>query len=198
MRRTLHGGVVGAFDTPEDVIRAAHELRKSGYRRLEGYTPYPLLELERAIGRGRSRIAYVVFPCAIAAAAGAYLLQWWTNAIAYPLNSGGRPAHAAPAFVPVTFEMAVLFSSLSACIILAIWSGLPALWQPIFEVPGFERASIDKFFLAVSDVDPAFDRDATARRLTELGASRVEPFGVHPATDAEMDAREGRMEGEEP
>jgi hypothetical protein len=197
MRTTLQGGIVGAFDTPEEVIRAAHELRKSGYRRLEGYTPYPLLDLERAIGRGRSRIAYVVFPFAIAAAAGAYLLQWWTNDVDYPLNSGGRPAHAAPAFVPVTFEMAVLFSALAACIILAIWSGLPALWQPIFEVNGFERASIDKFFLAVSDLDPAFDREATAQRLTELGASQVEAFGTHPATDAEMHARVDRMEGEE-
>ena len=196
MRRTLEGGIVGAFDTPEEVIRAAHELRKSGYRRLEGFTPYPLLELERALGRGRSRIAFVVFPFAVAGAAGAYLLQWWTNAVDYPLNSGGRPAHAAPAFVPVTFEMAVLFAALSACLVLAVWSGLPALWQPIFEVPGFERASIDRFFLAISKEDPAFDGEATARRLTELGASRVEAFGAHPATDAEVQARVDRREGE--
>lgn len=197
MRRTLQAGIVGAFDTPEEVIRAAHELRKAGYRRLEGYTPYPLLELERAIGQGRSRIAFVVFPFAIAGAAAAYLVQWWTNAVDYPLNSGGRPAHAAPAFVPATFEMAVLLSALSACIILAIWSGLPALWQPIFEVHGFERASIDKFFLAISDLDPAFDREATARKLTELGASHVDAFGARPATEAEMYGREHRMEGEE-
>ncbi|MDI1446928.1 DUF3341 domain-containing protein [Polyangium sp. 6x1] len=197
MRRSQQSGIVGAFDTPEEVIRAAHELRKSGYRRLEGYTPYPLLDLERAIGRGRSRIGFVVFPFAIAAAAIAYLVQWWTNAVNYPLDSGGRPAHAPPAFVPATFEMGVLFASLSACIILAIWSGLPALWQPIFEVPGFDRASIDKFFLAISDRDPAFDREAIARTLKELGASRVEPFGVHPATDAELDERLERAEGEE-
>ncbi|MDI3287977.1 DUF3341 domain-containing protein [Polyangium sp. 15x6] len=197
MRRTQQSGIVGAFDTPEAIIRAAHELRKSGYRRLEGYTPYPLLDLERAIGRGRSRIGFVVFPFAIAAAAGAYLVQWWTNGVDYPLNAGGRPAHAPPAFVPATFEMAVLFSALSACVILAIWSGLPALWQPIFEVPGFEQASVDKFFLAISDRDPAFDREATARKLTELGASRVEPLGVHPATDAELDERLERREGEE-
>ncbi|TKD09504.1 DUF3341 domain-containing protein [Polyangium fumosum] len=189
MRKTRQGGIVGAFDTPEAIIRAAHELRKSGYRRLEGYTPYPLLDLERAIGRGRSRIGFVVFPFAIAAAAVAYLVQWWTNAVNYPLNSGGRPAHAPPAFVPATFEMAVLFSALAACVILALWSGLPALWQPIFEVPGFDRASIDKFFLAISDRDPAFDREATARRLTELGATRIELLGTHPATDAELDER---------
>jgi hypothetical protein len=173
----LSNGLVAEFETVDKLVRATVELRRQGYRRLDAFTPYPVLAVEKAIGLGRSPIPWFVFPCAMAAAFGAYLLQWWTNAVDYPLNVGGRPAHAPPAFVPVTFEMGVLFAGLSAVLLLAAFSRLTTLWQPVFEVPGFERASIDRFFLAVSGADSAFDLEATRQRLALLGAVRVEVVG---------------------
>jgi hypothetical protein len=173
----LANGLVAEFETVDKLVRATVELRRHGYRQLHAFTPYPVRAVEKAIGLGRSRIAWFVFPCAMAAVLGAYLLQWWTSAVDYPLNVGGRPAHAPPAFVPVTFEMGVLFAALSAVLLLAAFSRLTTLWQPVFDVPGFERASIDRFFLAVSRADPAFDREATRHRLTLLGALRVELVG---------------------
>jgi len=178
MRRTLKAGLVGEFESAEGIIRAVHELRKLGYKKMDAYTPYPLSAVEKAIGLRRSALGWVIFPFALTGATLAYLLQWWTSAIDYPLDVGGRPTHAAPAFVPITFEMGVLSAGLTALVSLLIFSGLPALWQPVFEVEGFERASIDRFFLAISIHDPAFDRAATAARLAELGAMRVSPVGL--------------------
>jgi hypothetical protein len=74
--------------------------------------------------------------------------------------------------------MTVLAAGLTALVSLIIFSGLPALWQPVFEIEGFERASIDRFFLAISSRDPIFDRAATSARLSELGALRVEALGL--------------------
>jgi len=178
MARIMRRGLVGEFESHEAIVFAARELVKAGYRRLDAFTPYPITELERLILRKRSPICWVVFPFGMAGAAGGYLVQWWTNAVDYPLNAGGRPAHAPPAFVPVVFEMGVLASALSALVLLALWSGLPALWQPVFEVPGIERASIDRFFMAVLAEDPAFDREATAQKLRSLGALSVASVGL--------------------
>lgn len=174
----LAAGFVAEFDTHERIVHAAREMRMEGYCELDAFTPYPMRDLETALGMRRSPINWVVFPIGSIAAILAYLLQWWTSAIDYPLNVGGRPAHAMLAFVPITFEMCVLFSALTAVLTLTIWSKLPALWQPVFEVQGFERASIDRFFLWVAHQNRAFHPHLTETLLYELGALRVVPVGL--------------------
>lgn len=180
MKRKLEAGLVAEFETAEQIMRAAHEMRGMGYVKLEAFTPYPMLELEKAIGLRRSTLGWVIFGCALLGGAGAYLLQWWTSVIDYPLDVGGRPPHSAPAFVPITFELTILSAGISALVALIVISGLPALYQPVFDVPGFDRASIDRFFLAVSATDPAFERGEVGDRLRAVGALRVEPVGLGP------------------
>jgi hypothetical protein len=114
-----------------------------------------------------------VLGAALAGGGGAYLLQWWINVFAHPLDVGGRPDHAAPAFVPITFEMAVLIGAASAVIAAVVLGGMPRLWDPVFEVDGFERATRDRFWLAVADGDPALDHDRDTAALEAAGALRV-------------------------
>ncbi len=178
MHNKMQAGIVAEFDTHERIVHAVREMRVEGYGALDAFTPYPMRDLENALGMRRSPICWVVFPMGLIAAALAYILQWWTNAVAYPLDVGGRPAHAALAFVPITFEMGVLFSALTAVLTLSVWSKLPALWQPVFDVPGFDRASIDRFFLWISQDDAAFHPTLSSNLLFELGAIRVVPVGL--------------------
>lgn len=178
MGRDLPAGILAEFDTHERIVHAARAMRAEGHRVLDAFTPYPMRDLERVLGMSRSSINGVVFPMGMLAAGFAYGLQWWTNAVDYRLDVGGRPAHAILAFIPITFEMGVLVSALMAVLTLASWSKLPALWQPVFEVPGFERASLDRFFLWVPDADPAFHPTLTTNLLFELGALRVLPVGL--------------------
>lgn len=178
MNNKVPAGVVAEFDTHEGIVHAAREMRAEGYGMLDAHTPYPMRDLENALGMRRSLINWIVFPMGLLAASLAYFLQWWTNAVDYRLNVGNRPPHSPLAFVPITFEMGVLFSALTAVLTLAAWSKLPMLWQPVFEVPGFERASIDRFFLWVADEDPAFHPTLTTTLLFELGALRVVPVGL--------------------
>lgn len=169
MRRAL----MAEFGDAEAVVRAARELRADGYRGLDAFVPFPMRELEEALGLRRSRIGWVALAGGLAGSAAAYLLQWWTSAVDYPLRVGGRPAHAPPMFVPISFEMGVLGATLGALVALLVVTGLPALWHPVFEAPGFEGATIDRFWIAVDAADPAFERDRTGRRLERLGAVRL-------------------------
>jgi hypothetical protein len=104
---------------------------------------------------------------------GAYALQWWINRIAYPLNIGGRPLHSWPAFIIVTFEMAVLFGGIATLFGMLALNGLPLPHHPVFGAPGFERASRDRFFLCIESADPRFDLGGTRAFLEATKPLRV-------------------------
>ncbi|WP_437668705.1 DUF3341 domain-containing protein [Sorangium sp. So ce131] len=169
----MRAGLLAEFETPEAMLRAIAELRSRGYRRLDAFTPYPVRGVEEALGLRRSPLSWILLPFAIAGAAGGYLVQWHNNAYDYPLNVGGRPAHAPPAFVPITFEMMVLATALSGLVVMLLLARLPELWSPVFDVPGFERASIDRFWIGIDARDPALIRPIAERDLTVLGARAV-------------------------
>ncbi len=172
----MNRGLAAEFAIGSQLLRAISELRRNGYRQLDAFVPYSLDGLEAALGLSRSQIGRFVFLAGLLGAATAYLIQWGTSALDYPLNVGGRPAHAAPAFVPIAFETLVLFAGLAACIGLLLTARLPRLFHPLDSVPGFERATLDRFFLAVDARDPLFSAH-TGELLVGLGAVRVSPFG---------------------
>jgi hypothetical protein len=165
------------FDTPEALERAFEALRGHGYTRLDAWTPYPVKALVGA--RPQSRVPSVMLAAALLGGGLGYLLQWWVNVRAFRIDVGGRPLHSAPAFVPIAFESAVLASALCGFVAMLWQSGLPRLHHPVFEVEGFERASVDRFWLGVDDGDPAFDEGVSVE-LTRLGALRCARLGGSP------------------
>ena len=176
----MRTGLLASFDTPEALLRAVRELRRRGYRRMDAFTPYPVEGLEQALGLSRSPLPKIVFPVAMTGAALAYLVQLWCNAYDYPINVGGRPLHSAPAFIPITFESGVLVSSLAGVFVFLILASLPRLHAPVDDVEGFERASLDRFWVAVDDRDPHFSAVELELELRELGALSVGHARVRP------------------
>jgi hypothetical protein len=166
-------GLLAELESPEALLAAARALRSLGYARLEAYSPYPVPGLEQALALPRSRIPWLALPLGALGGAVAYAGQYWLNGVLYPLNVGARPRHAAPALVPITFETTVLVAATATVIALFRACGLPRLWHPLFEIEGFERASIDRFFLIVDAADPRFEPSRCAKALEGLGASRV-------------------------
>ena len=107
-----------------------------------------------------------------------YLSQYWMNAIDYPLNVGGRPLHSWPAFIPVTFEMAILCAALAAVLGMLALNGLPMPYHPVFNVERFALASRDRFFLCIEASDPQFERERTLefrRTFSPRAIHEVEP-----------------------
>src|SRR5262245_58418838 len=115
-RAELRSGILAEFDTPEALVTAATVLVDRGYRAIDMFTPYPLHDAEHALGLRRSRIPLAVFPVAVLAAVFGYGVQWYTNAVDFWLNAGGRPAHAPPPFILITFETCILFSATATVI----------------------------------------------------------------------------------
>jgi hypothetical protein len=102
-----------------------------------------------------------------------FALQYWASVIAYPLNIGGRPLAAWPAFVVPSYELTILFSAIGAAVGMIVFNGLPQPYHPVFNVERFSLASSDKFFLVIESTDPKFDRTGSAAFLESLGAKGV-------------------------
>jgi hypothetical protein len=165
--------VLGDFGQNEGALyAAARALRSLGPDSLDIHSPYPLHGADEALGLRRSTVPLLALVAGVSGAVLGYLLQWWTVAIDWPLNVGGRPPHSAPAFVPVTFELGVLFASGAIFLGLLFWYfGFPRTYHPVFEVEAFRSASIDSFWLS-AEVDPK-DADRVAAELRRLGATQV-------------------------
>jgi hypothetical protein len=170
---TMKLGVMAEFETPEGLLRAVARLREMGLRKLDAYTPYPIRELEPLLEIKRSYIPKFVLAMGLVGAGFAYTLQWWCMAISYPLNVGGRPLHSAPAFIPITFETTVLFAAGTSFLLALFAAGLPRLHHPVFEVEGFESATIDGYWVAIAADDPELDTSVAEKELRGAGARRV-------------------------
>jgi hypothetical protein len=161
-------GLMAEFESSTDLMRAAEQTHKSGYREIDAYSPFPIEGLSEAIGFHNDRVPLVVLVGGIIGAATGYGLQYWVSTMAYPMNVGGRPMHSWPAFIIVTFEMTVLFGGLAAVFGMLGLNGLPEPYHPVFNVARFERASEDRFFLCVFSSDPKFEVAGTRRFLEGL------------------------------
>lgn len=166
-------GLVAEFRTADEMLTALTALRQRGYRELESYSPFPVPGADEQLGLRRPWIPQLVFAGGLFGGILGYAIQWYANVWHYPQNIGGRPLHAVPAFIPTTFESTVLGAALGAFVGLLLLLRLPRLWHPLFEIDGFERASIDRFWVAIASGDPEFDRVYTPRALEELHAIRV-------------------------
>ncbi len=171
-------GLMAEFDTPHDLVTAARKAYQAGYRRMDGYSPFPIEELADALGFHYNRLPWLVLAGGIAGACAGYGLAYWTSVVDYPLNVGGRPFHSWPAFIPVTFETTVLFAALTAVLGMLALNRLPMPHHPVFNVPRFALASRDQFFLCIEAEDPNFDLEKTRAFLESLGplaVTEVEP-----------------------
>jgi ActD protein len=161
----MHRLLLAEFDSAEALAEAATALRQRGYRKLDAHTPYSTETVREALQVEDSRLGRRVLAAGLLGAVLAYLLQWYLVAYLYPLDVGGRPPHFPVAFVPIAFEMGILAASVTAFVSVFSLGRLVRLWDPVFEAPGFESASIDGFWLRVDGADPLFDEQRTVAEL---------------------------------
>ena len=166
-------GLMAEFDNVNDAIIAARRVYAAGYRKLDAYSPFPVEELSEAIGFHKNGVALVCLVGGLLGCTAAYTLQWWINTISYPVNIGGRPFHSWPSFIIVSFEMTILFSGLSAVFGMLALNGLPMPYHPVFNVPRFELASRDRFFIVVFSADKNYDPVRTRQFLEGLNPISV-------------------------
>ena len=167
-------GILAEFATPSAVYQACEKVRDAGFTRWDAHTPFPVHGLSKAMGLRRSRLPWIVLVMALGGAVAGFGLQWWVHTSAYPLVISGKPFFTWPAFIPVTFELAVLGGALGAVFGMFGLNKLPMHHHPLFQSKVFERATDDTFFISIESWDPRFDPAATGTFLKSLGAQSVE------------------------
>jgi len=166
-------GLMAEFDDPTSLVQAAKRTYAAGYRQIDTFSPYPIEEAWEAIGQHDRRLSAIVLGGGLTGLLSGLGLQEWVHNLAYPINIAGKPLNSWPQFVPVCFELTILFAALSGVIGMIVLNGLPMPYHPVFNVERFERASRDKFFLVVESADPKFDREQTRDFLKGLNATEV-------------------------
>jgi hypothetical protein len=166
-------GLIAEFDSPDALVAAARSAFAAGFRKMDGYSPFPVDGLSEALGFHRTRVPLIVLIGGIIGCLGGFFLQYWVSVIDYPINVGGRPLNSWPSFIPVTFELTILIAALSAFLGVLALNGLPMPYHPVFNVDRFELASRNRFFLCIEAVDPKFDPDTTRKFLESVGPQGV-------------------------
>ena len=167
-------GLLAEFATPDDLRRAAAQVREAGYTRWDAHTPFPVHGLDDAMGVRPTRLPWFVLGAGMTGCAGGILMQWWMNAVDYPLIISGKPFFSLPAQIPVAFELTILLASLAAFVGMLGINALPRFYHPLFKSPAFRRATDDAFFISIEAADPRFDVEETDRLLRCLGSARVD------------------------
>jgi hypothetical protein len=167
-------GLLAEFETPEDLVDAASQLRAQGYRRLEGHTPFPVDGLNEALGFRERKLPFIALAGGVLGGVGGLFMQWYLNAYDFPINVGGRPLDAWPAFAIPAFETTVLGAVLAVVLGMLWLNGLPRLYHPLFNAPHYARVTRNRFMLSIEQDDPCFDRQDTPRLLEQLGAASIE------------------------
>jgi hypothetical protein len=173
MSTTSSVAVVAEFTDQDAMIAALRSAQKFGWRRLEAHAPFPVPEAARLLGVRGASVAWIAIGTGLFGAALAYLTQWWLSVHAYPINVGGRPLHALPAFLPATTIVAILWAAMGAMVGMLVLNRLPRLSHPVFAAPGFGGASEDRFFLCLFTGDPGFDAAEARHLLRPHGPLRV-------------------------
>ena len=173
MSRDTVYGLMAEFQDHPQLLAAARQAHAEGYRSLDAFSPFPIEGLPEALGRRRIGVPWIMLAGGLLGATGGYYLQYWTSAIDYPLNIGGRPYNSWPMFVPITFELMVLTAAIFGVIGTLALNGLPRPYHPVFNVPEFGRATTDRFFLCIESTDPQFDPQTTRQFLEHLNGLGV-------------------------
>lgn len=147
-------GTLAEFADADALTAAVRAAVAAGWTRLEAHAPHPVPDAALAMGVRAAPVAWFAAAAGVLGALGAYGLSWYLSAHAYPLNVGGRPPHAWPAFLPAAYIVGVLAAALAALAAMLWLNGLPRLHHPVFDARGFGRASEDRFFLLLLAEDP--------------------------------------------
>ena len=173
-------GYLARFENPESLKKAAKSIRQAGYSEQDAFSPFPIEGIDEALGKSKNPLPLIMLLGGIVGGILGYFMQYYAMVIDYPLNVGGRPLHSWPAFIPITFEMIVLFSALSGFFGLMIRCGFPKVYHPVFCVEQFLHASRDQFFIWIPKTDRKFDPYETQNFLQQLGA-----LNIHHVVEAE-------------
>jgi len=167
--------VLGLFESPDALMHAIPKVRDQKLGRLEAYTPYPIHGIDEALGFRRSPLGGMVMIMGVVGAVTALAFQYWISAIDYPIVTGGKPPYSWEAFVPIMFEVTVLFATFTAGLgMLLLLNRLPFFGHPVLTSRAIQGITRDRYALSIEADGMALDAAAARAALAAAGAADVE------------------------
>jgi len=167
-------GVMAEFKDPADCYHAAEKVRDAGFADWDVYSPFPIHGIDEAMGIKETKLPLLVGAVGLSGAAIGFGFQYWVATWGYSTVVQGKPYGAWQAFVPVTFEIAVLFTAFSTFVGMMIFNGLPRWHHPLLCKERFLKVSDDRFIIAIEATDPKFDPPQVRALFQSAGATAVE------------------------
>ncbi len=162
-------GIAGIWEQESLVLKAARKTREAGFTKFEAISAYPVHGMEEACGIKRSWLPYVTFIAGVVGLGAGLLLTWWTSAVDWPINVGGKPLFSLPAFIPIMFELTILFAALSSVAALFYACKMPRIDPPVID----PDLTSHKFAIFVPFNDTGYDESRIEKMFKELGATEV-------------------------
>jgi hypothetical protein len=169
------GGVAGIFLDEETVVNAARKVRESGFSKFDAISPYPIHAMEDACGIKRSPIPYVTFGAGVVGLLAGLALTYYTSVIDWPINVGGKPLFSLPAFIPIIFELTVLFAALSSVGAFFYLCGMPKVDPPVID----KDLTCHKFAIFIPENETGYNSERVEKMLTELGAVEIKKMAEY-------------------
>ncbi len=166
-------GLLAEFDTATQMVDAARKVRDAGYTKTDAFSPFPLHEMDEALGIKKSILPFLVLGGGVVGLLTGLGLTTFVHVFEYPIIVGGRPFFSLPSFIPPMLELTILFASFTAVFGMILLNGLPQPYHPVFNVPRFALATREKFFLLIETKDPKFDPEGTRSFMESLNPQEV-------------------------
>jgi hypothetical protein len=166
-------GILAEFDSATELVDAARKVRDAGYTKTDAFSPFPLHEIDEALGIKRSILPYLIFAGGLTGLLAGLGLQYFVHVLDWPIIVGGRPHFSLPAFVPAAYELTILFAAFVAVFGMLLLNGLPSPYHPVFNVPRFALATREKFFRIIESADPKYDYVETRDFMLSLDPQEV-------------------------
>jgi len=170
--RIMNKFITAYYNDEEDLLKGIKMMKSNGVEPLDVLTPFPVHGLDKALGLKRSRLTRVAFVGGVVGGLVGFFFQAWVFTKAYPLNFGGKPFFAVPSFMPVTFEMTVLFAAFAMVIAFFVHNKLGPGAKPVIHD---ERVTDDRFLL-VFDIWEKDEKEVSniQMALTNAGAQGIQ------------------------
>lgn len=166
--------ILAEFKNPSDLLYAAQECTSKGYKEFETYSPFPIHGMDDAMSLKPSNLGWIVLVGGAFGLIGGFGLQTWVSAFAYKIIISGKPFFSYPAFVPVTFELMVLFSAFATVFGMFFLNKLPQFYFPLFKSSNFRKVTCSGFFLSIHSSDKLYDKKSTESFLMDLKGDNIE------------------------
>lgn len=176
-------GLMAEYEDENKLLDACRRVRDSGYTRTDAFTPFPVHGIDEALGIKPTVLPWFTLCAGATGTTIALTMQYWFNAVDYPYIISGKPFASWPAFIPVAFELTVLFAAFTTVFAMLGLNGLPKFSNPVFTNPKFDRSTDDRFFLWVDSRDKYFNAEKVQSLLGDTGSLGIDEVREDDSSD---------------